>query len=273
MSPVRAVLALAIAVVVGVAACENTATFLDSGGPGVQASHGFGGTFAWEGLTWDVSSNGHAEETAEGHVVLTRNDAGNATLSVDQISGINATNTPWVALRYMDNAERVGVDLFVNATGPRMQAGSLFSFQALGFARVGSPPSREEEVVFAEPPRGVPGEDGLGGRHAGQEHVIYIGENSDGSLEYWFDGTWYESDFFIEKSEDFVEFTDILLRLRRADSSVDDPTASSAEFVGFASGADHPPVASPSDCRDDGWASVGFFESRGECLSFVNGRP
>lgn len=277
MSRIRAVLAIAVVVLFAIAACEGTSELVRPDDDGVAASHGFGGTIVWEGLNWDVSSNGHAEENEQGHVVITRNDADNATLRADAPSELESSNTPWVAITYKDNGERVGLDLFVNPVGPRLQAGSLFSFKGLGFVRVGGPGGEGEvrqDVPLVEPPRGVGGDD-LGSRRAGQEHVLYVGEQNDGTVEYWFDGEWYRSDFWKQEvsSEDIpVPFEELLLRLRRADGTTDEPTESRAEFMSLDYGADHPAADSPADCKGGGWESFGFFSSQGECLSFVQGQ-
>jgi hypothetical protein len=230
-----------------------------------------GGTLSWKGQTWDVSSNASAVVTGDDAAVLTR-DTGtsDATLHVNRVeptsggaSFINANGTPWIEYSYEDNGFYRGVDIFIDSerTGddPRLQAGSLFACQGLGYLRFD--PGSQETFGYAEgcDNSATPGTIGSL-RAAGQRHTIYVGERADGTIDYNYDGQWFTSTFLKDNTGPF-DFNDVYLRLRG-------PDGASATFTDFRYGADHP--SSKADCKRPGGASQGsdVFKSQGDCVSF-----
>ncbi|HEY5886987.1 MAG TPA: fibronectin type III domain-containing protein, partial [Acidimicrobiales bacterium] len=93
----------------------------------------------WEGYEWDVE-NGTAVINGDGGVDLTRNAAGESWIRLVGAPPINGNSTPWVEFSYHDDGDSwQGIDMFVDSTGgapnPRLQAGSLFTAERLGYAR------------------------------------------------------------------------------------------------------------------------------------------
>jgi hypothetical protein len=168
-------------------------------------------TIAWEGQLWTISGTGAtAAIDPFGDLILTKG-TGDANINVAKIlpgstsSFINQYGTPEISMSYIDPGTPYNVDLFVSGAGslsPRLQAGSLFSFQGLGYARFGSP--AQETVVFAE---------GVGARASGQAHSISVGQRADGTIDYLFDGESFTSTYLKDNVGSFA-FTNVLLRLR-----------------------------------------------------------
>jgi hypothetical protein len=193
--------------------------------------------FSWKGQYWDLPLNGTATIDDGGNLVLIRTvGTDDVAVHVNRIapvdgsgnSWINQNGTPWIQFSYIDNGQSKGVDMFIdNETAPqnpRLQAGSLFSLQGLGYTRFGPgvyPTS--EEVVFAE---------GAGSRLAGQLHTIYVGQRADGTIDYNYDGTWFTSTFQKDAGVAPFDFNDVLLRLRGN-------SGTSATFTDFQYGDDH----------------------------------
>jgi hypothetical protein len=182
-------------------------------------------------------------------------------------SFVNANGTPWIQYTYEDNAAFRGVDLFVDSnvpvSDPRLQAGSLFNCQGLGYTRYGLGLALVEEVVFAEPDGCDPG--GPPSRAAGEVHTIYVGQRSDGTVDYNYDGTWFTSTLLRDNTGPFP-YSDVFLRLRANQST-------SARFIDFQAGDDHPGPAptSKDQCKDGGWAAfvLPSFKNQGDCVSHV----
>jgi hypothetical protein len=233
-------------------------------------------TINWKGQTWRISpETASAAIDGDGAVVLTRtNTALDATLSVAKLqplngtdSFVNANGTPWVQYTYEDNAAFRGVDLFVDSNvpvlGARLQAGSLFNCQGLGYVRHGFGPLLVEEVVFAEPdgcdPAGPPS------RTAGEVHTIYAGERSDGTVDYNYDGQWFSSTLLRDATGPFA-YNNVLLRLRANQGT-------SARFLDFQAGDNHPGPAptAGSQCAKNGWQAfvLPTFKNRGDCTSYA----
>ena len=154
---------------------------------------------------------------------------------------INGNGTPWVEFSYHDDGDSwQGIDMFVDSTGlppnPRLQAGSLFTAERLGYARY-TDGGAQEEIVFVSSDNGgaAPRTDG--------DHTIYVGQAASGRVDYEADGEWSSTDFLIGNGAPFA-FNDVLLRWRCS------PTASvpwelvcdggeTTTFHSFAAGDDH----------------------------------
>jgi hypothetical protein len=225
-------------------------------------------SISWKGQTWDVSDNASAAVDGSGNVTITRT-VGNsdAALHINRIepapggdSFVNAEGTPWVRVSYIDNGESRGVDFFIDSErpgdDPRLQAGSLFGCDGLGYTRY-TGAGAVEEIVFSEgcenPPVYSPG----------TAHTIYVGQREDGTIDYNFDGTWYRSTLLRDNTGAF-DFNDVYLRLRGNNGST-------ATFTDFAAGANHP--TSKDDCKKDEWEAHGVFKNQGSCVSFVSTYP
>ncbi|MBC8164680.1 MAG: hypothetical protein H7Y20_02275 [Bryobacteraceae bacterium] len=119
-------------------------------------------------------------------------------------SFINQYGTPEINFSYIDPGAPYNVDLFISGSGslnPRLQAGSLFTFQGLGYARFGSP--AQETVVFSDPSVRV----------SGDAHSVNVGERQDGTIDYIFDGQSSTSTYLKDNVGHF-DFNTVLLRLR-----------------------------------------------------------
>jgi len=223
-----------------------------------------GGTVAWKGQTWDVSSNASATVDASDHVTITR-DTGtsDATLHVNRLTPVNGTGdsfvnqygTPWIAVSYVDNGASRGVDFLVDdevtAGNPRLQAGSLFGCGAIGYAR-------DAVNAAADPPVFC-----VGSRAAGASHTVYVGERPDGTIDYNVDGTWYSSTEFKDNGE-HMNFNDVYLRLRGN-------SGTSATFTDFQYGDSH--VSTADGCKQGGWQAGGIYKNQGDCVShFASGK-
>jgi hypothetical protein len=232
-------------------------------------------TINWKGQDWRISHNATAAIDGDGAIVLSRAvTTADATLSVTDllplngsISFVNANGTPWVQYTYEDNAAFRGVDLFVDSnvpvTAPRLQAGSLFNCQGLGYTRYGFGAGLMEEIVFAEPagcdPAGPPS------RTGGDVHTIYVGERSDGTVDYNYDGQWFTSTLLRDNTGPFP-YSDVFLRLRNNQGTT-------ARFLDFQAGDDHPGPAptDKSQCKNGGWEAfvLPTFKNQGDCVSYV----
>ncbi|HEX5265373.1 MAG TPA: hypothetical protein VFW24_01235 [Acidimicrobiales bacterium] len=228
-------------------------------GMGSSAAFASGGTVSWKGQTWDVSSNASATAAPDGSQVTITRDSGtaDATLHVNRLvplvgtdSFVNQYGTPWIQVSYLDNGASRGVDFLVDdevTTGnPRLQAGSLFSADSIGWARdnanaVADPP------VFAVP----------GSRTAGTAHTIYVGERPDGTIDYNVDGIWYSSTEFKDHGE-HMNFNDVYLRLRGN-------FGTTATFTDLQYGDQH--VSSKDGCKNGGWQTGSVYKNQGECVS------
>ena len=212
----------------------------------------------WSDLEWSVL-NGEAEINLDGGVDLTRFGAGETSLRVVGATPVVPGDTPWAEFTYEDDGTSYqGIDLFIDSTGaapnPRLQAGSLFTAELLGYARYTAPPTTEE-VVFAESST-----NGVGPRVAG-DHTIYAGQTSTGRIDYNADGTWYSTNFLQDHGAPF-DWNDVLLRWRCSDApSVTWEQDCSAggqtiTFHAFETGTDHdesgPAIAitTPEDGED-----------------------
>src|ERR1035437_5855201 len=129
-------------------------------------------TISWEGQTWDIIGTGSAVVNGSGNLVLTVGSNGETDVHLNRVlpaagvfdSFINQFGTPQIAFSYIDPGASDKVDFFMDTEGglnPRLQAGSLFSFQGLGYTRFGPVPT--EDVVFFQ---------GSGLRAPGQAHTI-----------------------------------------------------------------------------------------------------
>ena len=201
---------------------------------------------AWKGQLWDVV-NGTAVVNGEGGVDLTRLTGGESSLHLVGDAPINVDGTPWVRFDYHDNGTSwQGIDLFVDSEenpgdDPRISAGSLFSCGSLGYARHSIP--AVEQIVY-------PADDhACVGPRPDSDHSLYVGQRSDGTVDYLADGDWHTTTFLKDATGPFA-FNDVLLRWRC------NPTGAVAweqqctggetiTFDDFSMGADHdeePPV-------------------------------
>lgn len=234
-------------------------------------------TINWKGQDWRISHNASAATVGD-TVELTRTTGtADATLSVTDLlptsggsSYVNANGTPWVKVTYEDNALWRGVDFFVDsnagAASPRLQAGSLFNCEGLGYTRY-TDGVAIEEFAFTQPagcdPAPAPGTGGPF-RVAGDVHTIYVGERADGTVDYNYDGQWFTSTLLRDNTGPFP-YSDVLLRLRADQGTV-------ARFVDFEAGDDHPGAPTSTDaCRKGGWATLVMpsFKNQGDCMSYV----
>ena len=219
-------------------------------------------SFSWKGQTWDVSANADATQDGAGNAVLTRSAAGTAELHLNRIeptsggaSFVNENGTPWVKFSYIDDGTSYqGIDLFVedetSAHDQRLQAGSLFNCDGLGYAKYSS----QEQVVF-----GVGNNCGTttSGRAAGP-HTVYAGERADGTVDYNFDGVWYTTTFLKDNAGHF-DFNDIHLRWRGG------TIGASVTFTDFQYGSGH--VGNKDACKQGGWQAGGVYANQGTCVS------
>ena len=225
-------------------------------------------TVNWKGQTWDISHNATAAVDGDDHLTITRTTGtADAQVHINRIepapgldSHVNAEGTPWVRVSYIDNGQHRGVDFFIDdethVGDPRLQAGSLFGCDGLGYTRYGSGAGTVEEIVFGE---GC--DDGV--FSPGTAHTIYVGEREDGTIDYNFDGTWYRSTLLRDNTGAF-DFNDVYLRLRGA-------SGTTATFTDFDAGANHP--TSKDDCKKGVWMDHGIFDNQGQCVSFVSSYP
>lgn len=199
----------------------------------------------WKGQNWDHPTNGTAVVDGSGNMVLNRaSGTADVQIHLNRIlpmagsdSFINQNGTPWVEFSYIDNGQYRGIDMLVDdetmALNPRLQAGSLFACQGLGYLRFGSgAPPLFETFGFGQgcDLSATPGTIGSI-RAAGQPHTIYVGQRSDGTIDYRYDGTWFTSTFLKDNVGAF-DFNDIYLRLRGA-------AGTSATFTDFRYGDNH----------------------------------
>ena len=243
----------------------------------LRANHN---TIIWEGQKWDLTHNGTAAVNAAGDLVLTRT-SGTADMvaHINRVapapannSAINANGTPWIRISYIDNGAHRGVDFFIEddtmpGINPRLQAGSLFNCQGLGYLRYG-PVAAIETFGFAEgcDEAAAPGTIGAL-RAEGQAHTIYVGQRADGTIDYNYDGVWFSSTFLKDATGPF-KFNDVYLRLRGAQGTT-------AVFTNFEAGDGHvfalPQTA--DDCKKGGWSTFTVpmaFTNQGQCIQFVN---
>jgi hypothetical protein len=240
-------------------------------------------TLAWKGQTWEVmaptgGATGTAALDGSGNAVITRTSGiGDMALHLNRVepapggtSAINAIGTPWIQVSYLDNGQSRGVDFFIDdetmALDPRLQAGSLFDCQGLGYARFAAD---TEQIVFGQ---GVGCNDpapGIGARASGQAHTIYVGERPDGTVDYNYDGLWFTSSFLKDNVGHF-SFNDVYLRLRGN-------AGTSATFTDFRAGNDHrSPLTNKDNCKKDGWKAFrngdgsAMFKNQGDCVSYTN---
>jgi uncharacterized protein (TIGR03437 family) len=190
-------------------------------------------TVTWAGQVWTISGTGAtAVVNAQGHLVLTKG-AADADVRVARIlpgattSFINQYGTPRLTLSYVDPGEPLNADLFVqsNVLSARLQAGTLFMYQGLGYARYGSP--AQDKVVFAT---------GTNLRAAGQTHTLTVGQRADGTVDYIFDGVASTTTHLKDNVGPFP-FNEVLLRLRSG------PAGSSLTFTAFTYSDSHTPPA------------------------------
>lgn len=201
---------------------------------------------SWKGQVWDVV-NGTAVVNGEGGVDLTRLSSGESYLHLVGDAPINENGTPWVRFDYQDDGTSwQGIDLFIDSEenpgdDPRISAGSLFSCDSLGYARHSIP--AVEEIVYP-----ADDSDCVGPRSA-TAHSLYVGERSDGTVDYEVDGDWHSTTFLKDFTGSFA-FNDILLRWRCGATTpapwvVPCAGGETVTFDDFAMGDDHhedPPV-------------------------------
>jgi hypothetical protein len=246
--------------------------------PDALASHT---TVLWKGQAWEVPHDGTAVVNGSGHLVLTRT-AGTADvqLHINRIlptgvagSFVNDNGTPWVQYSYLDNGQQRGVDIFIeeevsaNLQNPRLQAGSLFDCQGLGYARYNNPAL--EEIVFGQGVGCGPLDLAPSARAAGQAHTIYVGQRADGTIDYRYDGLWFTSTYLKDNVGHF-NFNDVYLRLRAS-------SGTTATFTDFQAGDNHSsPLADKDNCKKDGWKAFRNadgslkFKNQGDCVSYTN---
>ncbi|MBC8164681.1 MAG: hypothetical protein H7Y20_02280 [Bryobacteraceae bacterium] len=173
-------------------------------------------TIVWAGQTWTVAGTGAtASINGLGQLVLTKG-AADANVNVLQIlpaapeSFVNQHGTPEVTVSYVDPGPSYNVDLFIQESGPgvRLQAGSLFFWQGLSYARFGTP--AQETIVYSV---------GKDLRAAGQAHTLTIGKRPDNTLDYIFDGQAYTTTYIKDNHGNFL-FKQVILRLRGGAGSV-----------------------------------------------------
>ena len=209
---------------------------------------------SWKGQVWDVI-NGTAVVNGEGGVDLTRLTSGESYLHLVVDAPINGEGTPWVRFDYQDDGTSwQGIDLFIDSEenpgdDPRISAGSLFSCDSLGYARHSIP--AVEEIVYP-----ADDSDCVGPRSA-TAHSLYVGQRSDGTVDYEVDGDWHSTTFLKDFTGTFA-FKDIILRWRCGSTTpapwvVPCSGGETVTFDDFAMGDDHhedPPVvtiATPPD--------------------------
>jgi hypothetical protein len=234
-------------------------------------------TVAWEGQNWRISDNATALVDGDGALVISRTvTLADANASVTDLlpttggsSYVNANGTPWVKVTYEDNADWRGVDFFIDSNSlpgrARLQAGSLFNCEGLGYVRYGLP--AVEQFAFTEPAGCEPSpEPGTAGpfREAGEVHTIYVGQRADGTVDYNYDGQWFTSTFLRDNTGPFP-FSDVFLRLRANEGN-------SARFLAFEAGDDHPGAPTSTDaCKKGAWETLTMpsFKNQGDCMSYV----
>ena len=206
----------------------GTTTYQDTGAAASSAAHSYKVTaenalgssadsntdtaivdLAWKGQIWDVL-NGTAVVNGQDGVDLTRLGPGEAWIRLTSPPDINAGGTPWIEFAYQDDGTSwQGIDAFIDSNrvpdDPRISAGSLFSCPTLGYARHSIP--AEETIVY-------PSDDGecVGPRPA-EAHTLYVGQRSDGTVDYLVDGTWHSTTFLRDATGPF-DFNDVILRWR-----------------------------------------------------------
>lgn len=227
----------------------------------------------WKGQTWDISDNATAVVDGSGNAVITRTiGTSDAQLHVNRVaplstvnpteSAINDNGTPWIMYSYVDNGAHRGVDIFIDSEGaapnPRLQAGSLFTCQGLGYVRYTAPPVMED-FAFAEGCDLDGSTSPIGDlRAAGQAHTIYVGQRADGTIDYNYDGKWFSSSYLKDAGVSPFVWRDVFLRLRGA-------SGTTATFTDFQAGGNHP--SSKSDCKS---SITPPFKNQGDCVSFFS---
>jgi hypothetical protein len=223
-------------------------------------------TVNWKGQDWDISHNATAAVDVNDHLTITRTTGtSDAQVHINRIapapggdSFVNDDGTPWVRVSYIDNGMHRGVDFFIDSErpgdDPRLQAGSLFGCDGLGYTRYNP---AIEEIVFGE------GCEDPAVFSPGTAHTIYVGQREDGTIDYNFDGTWYRSTLLRDNTGAF-DFNDVYLRLRGA-------SGTTATFTDFDAGANHP--TSKDDCKNSTWTDPGVFKNQGSCVGFVSSYP
>ncbi len=165
----------------------------------------------WEDLEWELM-NGTAVVNGADGVDLTRLGSGTAGIHLIGDPPVNAGDTPWVQWTYGDDGTSwPGIDMFIDSEvpvpNPRLQAGSLFTSDTLGYARYGPGGAGAiEEIVF---PTVAPGP----GPRSVTDHTIYAGQAASGRIDYEADGVRYSSDLLIGNGAPFV-WKDVILRWR-----------------------------------------------------------
>jgi hypothetical protein len=191
----------------------------------IVGSAAFASTVPFAGQTWDVTGTGATAVQSGTSVTLTKG-AGDAALHLALDPSINTNNTPWVQFSYIDSGHN-NIDMFVDSnlagTDPRLQAGSLFSFQGLGYTRytqVTPPIPAVENVEFAQ---------GYMARANGDTHTIFAGKRADGTVDYVYDGMAFTSSFLKNAVGGAWGFGTDFLRLRGG-SSGDSVTFTDFQF-------------------------------------------
>ena len=197
----------------------------------------------WKGQVWDHPTNGFAWVDGNDHLnlALAPGSTGDVNVHLNRIlpapagaSFINQSGTPWVQYSWVDNGQYRGIDLFIEDEtafpNSRLQAGSLFNCQGLGYVRYNVP--AVEQFAFAEgcDPAAAPGTIGAL-RAAGQTHTLYVGQRADGTIDYNFDGQWFTSTFHKDNAAAPFPFNDIYIRLRA--------NGTSAVITDFQYGSNH----------------------------------
>lgn len=246
-----------------------------------QAVNSQSSDVSWESVGWSFFGNGSATVNPDGNLEVTTGSNGNGGVFVDDLGSLESADTPWVVFSYKDNLGRAGIDAFLNwrSGDARISAGSLFSFSCLLFTRYGPPAAQEaiaggcnvpapSQKLLDTPVDRIDGKFGdgeTGDREEGREHVLYIGQRSDGTVDFNFDGQWFTSTLFPDDGVSSANFGDVLLRLR-------DEPGSTATFTGFAYGTDHSGRSGKDKCKKGGWkTNFSQFDSQGECVSFFAG--
>ncbi len=164
----------------------------------------------WKGLEWELM-NGTAVVNGADGVDLTRLGSGTAWIHLIGDPPVNSAGTPWVEWSYVDDGTSwPGIDMFIDSEvpdpNPRVQTGSLFTADTLGYARYGLGGGLTEEIVF---PTVDPGP----GPRSGDPHTIYVGQAPTGRIDYEADGVRHYSDLLIGNGSPFV-WKDVILRWR-----------------------------------------------------------
>jgi hypothetical protein len=209
-----------------------TATDMTDGAKTANTSPATTVNLIWKGLSFTVLGTGAGATTnANGTAELTRGSA-DASLTNALASSLNASGTPWVKWTYVDSGSgsSSNIDIYiedaVHALKPRLQAGTLFFYEGLGYVRYGAV-TPIDHVPFAV---------GANTRSAGKVHALYVGKRPDGTVDYKFDGMWYNSSLLTTNvgAWDFHRFH---LRLRNGASG------NKVVFTDFQYGDDHVDLA------------------------------